>query len=116
MPIEIFPILIPVVFMILHLFIKSHRYAGLLGITGSTLLLLTAVMIIMRVDQFGILTENAGGWEAPFGISIVIDQMSALFLLASSVILLAISIYALYLKEQKTYLSKFYLFFFSLIL
>jgi len=116
MPVEILPILLPLLFMIFHLFIRSDRYSGLLGITGSSLLLLVSVIIILHVSRYGILTERVGAWEAPFGISIVIDRMSALFLLVSSIIVLAISIYALYLPERSTYLSKFYLFFFSLIL
>ena len=116
MPVEILPILLPVLFMILHLFIRSDRYSGLLGITGSSLLLFVSVIIILQVDRHGIITERVGGWKAPFGISIVIDHMSALFLLVSSIISLAVSIYALYLPERSTYLSKFYLFFFSLIL
>ena len=114
MPLIVLPILLPVLFMILHLVIRNDRYAGITGITGSFLMLVSAVMIMEQVSQNGILSTVAGAWEPPFGISIVVDTMSALFLLVSSVIVLAISIFALKFPERKIYLPKFYFFFFSL--
>lgn len=116
MTVIILPILIPVLLMILHLVIRNARYAGMIGIAGSLALLVSAVIILQRVIVEGVISTVVGGWEAPFGISIVIDPMSALFLLGSSVIVVAISIFALKYSEGEIYLPKFYFFFFSLIL
>jgi multicomponent Na+:H+ antiporter subunit D len=112
----VLPILIPLLFMILHLGIRRARIAGILGIAGSLLLLVSAVLIVLEVYRSGILSTVAGGWDAPFGISVVIDQMSALFLLVTSIIVVAISIFALNFPGKERYLPKFYFFFFSLIL
>jgi multicomponent Na+:H+ antiporter subunit D len=116
MILAILPILIPIMLMIIHLVIKKGRSAAITGITGSLLLLINALLIAHEVFNSGILTLVVGGWDAPFGISIVIDPMSALFLVISSVITLAISIFALKFQEKTEYLTKFYFFFFTLIL
>ena len=116
MAIELTPILIPMLFMILHLVIRKYRYIGIMAVAGSTILLASSILILERVNKTGILTTVVGGWDAPFGISIVIDPMSALFLLVSSIIVLAISVYALRFPEGKIYLPKFYFFFFTLIM
>lgn len=116
MPVVILPILIPILFMILHLLIRKARIAGIVGIAGSVAMLLSAVFILAEVFHNGILSTVAGGWDAPFGISIVIDPMSALFLVVTSIIVVAISIYALHFPGKDRYLPKFYFFFFSLVL
>ena len=108
MAIELLPILIPLLFMILHLVIRKYRYVGIMAVAGSVLLLASAVFILVRVMHAGILTAVAGGWDAPFGISIVVDPMSALFLLITAIIVLAIAVYALKFPEGKIYLPKFY--------
>jgi multicomponent Na+:H+ antiporter subunit D len=116
MTLAILPILLPIMLMIIHLVIRRERSAAIAGITGSLLLLINALFIAKQVFKRGILTLVVGGWDAPFGISIVIDSMSALFLVISSVIIIAISIFALKFQEKKAYLTKFYFFFFTLIL
>ncbi len=116
MPVVVLPILIPLLFMILHLLIRKARYSGILGIAGSIAMLVSSVFILLEVFGNGIISTVAGGWDAPFGITVVIDQMSALFLLVTSIIVVAISIFALNFPAKERYLPKFYFFFFSLIL
>jgi multicomponent Na+:H+ antiporter subunit D len=70
MYIELTPILIPLLFMILHLVIKKHRYIGIMAVTGSTAMLVSSILILLRVLKSGILTTVVGGWDAPYGISI----------------------------------------------
>ena len=112
----ILPILIPLLLMIIHLVIRKDRIAAIVGITGSLLLLVSAVFIALKVIRGNNLSLVAGGWDAPFGISIIIDPMSALFLVVSAIIVLSISVFALRLPERSKYLTKFYFFFFALIL
>lgn len=116
MHLALVPILIPFLFMIIHLVIRNHRIAALSAITGSFLLFISAAFILHSVHSGGMLFLQAGGWEAPFGITIAIDGMSALFLLTASIITLSISIFALRFREREKYLARFYFFFFSLIL
>lgn len=116
MSIELIPILIPLLFMILHLVIRKRRIIGIMAVSGSVLLLASSVFILTEVVNKGILSSVAGGWEAPFGISLVVDPMSALFLLITSIIAVAISVYAFNFPEGRIYLPKFYFFFYTLIL
>ncbi len=47
------------------------------------------------VDQQGALVMQVGGWAAPFGISLVVDRLSALMLTVSAVVLLGVQLFSL---------------------
>ena len=47
------------------------------------------------VDQQGTLVMQVGGWAAPFGISLVVDRLSALMLTVSAVVLLGVLLFSL---------------------
>ncbi len=53
------------------------------------------VALIVEVDDKGIVTQVAGGWTAPLGIAFVIDRLSAIMLVVSSVVLLLVMIFAI---------------------
>jgi multicomponent Na+:H+ antiporter subunit D len=57
-----------------------------------------------------------GGWEAPFGITLVVDYLSALMLTISSFIVFTISIYSWRFVKKDWRYSKFYVFFFTLVM
>jgi multicomponent Na+:H+ antiporter subunit D len=108
------PILLPFSLIIILIFVRSTFYAKWIGIIGSSLLLLVSVYLFTLVKQNNILVLQVGGWEAPYGITLVIDYLSSLMLLASNFIVFAISIYAYRFVSQNHKFSKFYLFFFAL--
>ncbi|MBC9955373.1 Na+/H+ antiporter subunit D [Leucobacter sp. cx-42] len=67
---------------------------------GITLLVLTAVLVIgiafmFLVHQNGTLIMQVGGWAAPFGISLVIDSVSAIMIAVSAVVLLAVFLFSI---------------------
>ncbi|WP_300345338.1 Na+/H+ antiporter subunit D, partial [Nesterenkonia sp.] len=66
------------------------------SITIGTLMLtvLLEVVLLTQVWQTGAHAVHLAGWPAPFGISMVIDRFSALMLVVSSVITLAVLLYA----------------------
>lgn len=66
-------------------------------LTVGTLVVVTvdALLLLVRVDADGPLAVQAGGWPAPFGITLVADRLSALLLLVSGVVLLLVLLYAL---------------------
>ena len=60
---------------------------------------MTAVVAISAVllflaDRDGTVAVQVGGWDAPVGITLVVDRLSALMLLVSTVVLLAVVVYA----------------------
>jgi len=108
------PILLPFTLIITLIFIRSSAYAKWIGIAGSSILLMVAVYLFVQVRQNDVLVLQMGGWQAPYGISLVVDYLSGLMLMASSLIVWAISIYAYRFVGDKFKFSKFYIFFFAL--
>jgi multicomponent Na+:H+ antiporter subunit D len=56
---------------------------------------LNAFLLLVRVDADGPLAVQAGGWPAPFGITLVADRLAALLSLVSVVVLLVVLVYAI---------------------
>jgi multicomponent Na+:H+ antiporter subunit D len=58
-------------------------------------LLALAVTLLTVVDREGTQVVQLGGWAAPAGISLVADRLSALLLVVSAAVLLAVLVYAI---------------------
>ena len=61
--------------------------------TLSVSVVLSGVLLVV-VDRVGVLVMQVGGWAAPYGISLVIDRLSALMLVVSSIVLLAVLLFS----------------------
>lgn len=108
------PILLPFVLIIVLIFVRSTAYARWIGIGGSFLLLVVAIYLFIQVRENSVLVLQVGGWEAPYGISLVIDYLSSLILLVANLIVFVVSIYAYRFVDENPKYSKFYFFFFTL--
>ncbi|GAB3181575.1 Na+/H+ antiporter subunit D [Nesterenkonia halophila] len=66
------------------------------AVTLGTLTLTVVLEIVLLADVWhgGAQAVHLGGWPAPFGIAMVIDRFSALMLVVSSIITLAVLLYA----------------------
>ncbi|GAA1321522.1 Na+/H+ antiporter subunit D [Leucobacter albus] len=89
-------VLLPLVGAALALAVPGHRELQ----RGITLVALTAssvlgVLLMFVVDRGGPLVMQVGGWAAPYGISLVVDRVSALMLAVSAVVLLAVFIFSI---------------------
>lgn len=89
------PLLLPLLGAALSLAASGRRLVqeavGTMTLAGCTV---TAVIALVEVDGGGTLRSQAGGWAAPFGIALVIDRFSAVMLVVSSFVLLAVLVYA----------------------
>ncbi|TLX73013.1 Na+/H+ antiporter subunit D [Labilibacter sediminis] len=110
------PILIPFTLIIILIFIRSSVYAKWIGIAGSTVLFVVAVYLFFQVRKQDVLVLQMGGWEAPFGISLVLDYLSSLMLLTSGFLVFSISIFAYHFIGNKPKFSRFFIFFFALVM
>ncbi len=72
--------------------LRPQRYITL-GAMGS--LFATSLYLLFQVHERGILVTQAGGWQAPFGITLVADHLSAIMVAVSAFVGLAVAIYAL---------------------
>lgn len=66
---------------------------------GVTVLALAAVLVVsivllIQVQAQGTLVMEVGGWVAPFGVVLVVDQLSALMLIISAAVLLAVLVFS----------------------
>lgn len=90
------PLLIPLVTAVLGLLVwNKPKLQRLLGVCGAAALLVSGSALLFLVHQEGIISAQAGNWPAPFGITLVADIFSAVMVLATGVMGLAVSIYSL---------------------
>lgn len=92
----VLPIIIPLLFAIVMLFfwknVKAHK---VLNVIASLFSLAVSIILLTDVNSSGIISLQVGGWQAPFGISLVADLLASIMVLITAVIGLAASIYSL---------------------
>jgi multicomponent Na+:H+ antiporter subunit D len=54
-----------------------------------------AIALLVEADDAAIIVTEAGGWEAPLGISLVVDRFAAIMLVVSSMMLFVVLVYAI---------------------
>lgn len=92
----IFPIIFPLLSGIILIFAWKHP--GIqrgLNLFFASITVVAAFLLLLLVKDGEILSLTVGGWQSPYGISIVADIFSVLMVLISSVIYLSNSIYSL---------------------
>ncbi|WP_243355629.1 Na+/H+ antiporter subunit D [Bacillus litorisediminis] len=90
----IYPLLIPLLTAILLIFFKNIYWLRTISIVSTALTVFTAGSLIYVNYTSGIQALNLSNWEAPFGITLVSDMLSALLVTTSSVITLLCLIYS----------------------
>ncbi|MDO5633778.1 MAG: Na+/H+ antiporter subunit D [Micrococcus sp.] len=77
-------------------FTLVRRPRAQIAVTILTLVLTLVlnVALLAVVWDAGAAAVNLGGWDAPFGIVLVVDRLSALMLVISSLVVLAVLVYA----------------------
>ena len=98
---DLFGYLIPSVFLLpllaaaLTLVVSRRpRIQNLITVITLFALLVISGLLLVLTDQHGMHTVQVGGWDAPVGITLVADRLSALMLCVSAVVLLSVIIYA----------------------
>ena len=107
------PLLIPFAIAIVLLAVRSDKLSRIIGPLGSLAMLAAALYLTAELQQGGIMSFNVGGWDAPYGIVLVIDYLSSLMLLVSSLIAFVIALYANRNLPADLPVSRFYFFFFT---
>ncbi len=94
------PVVLPLVASALLLLLgdQRRRYMSLVNIAATLAGLVTAATLLRRVDGGGVAGEIgvylASNWEAPFGIVLVADRLSALMLVLVGVVSVCAALYA----------------------
>ena len=74
---------------------RYQRLQRLLSVLTLVAVAVIAGVLLHTADTAGPAVVQLGGWAAPAGISLVADRLSALLLLVSSLVLLAVLLYAI---------------------
>jgi len=89
------PILIQFMISVMLIFLWKHVNAQkILSIIGSSIALVFSIALFSQVWQFGTIAKQTGNWEAPFGITLVSDTLSAALVLLTGIVGLAVSAFA----------------------
>jgi multicomponent Na+:H+ antiporter subunit D len=92
----VLPLVVPLGTAIACLFARRRRRLRRgLSVTGAALLLAVATALLYRVSSEGIQVMRAGGWPAPFGITLVADLLAAIMVLLTGITGLAVAVYSL---------------------
>ncbi|MEY2957572.1 MAG: Na(+)/H(+) antiporter subunit, partial [Actinomycetota bacterium] len=73
-------------FRTLQRFVATGASAAVLGVS---------IALLVGAEDRGILVHRSGGWPAPLGITLVVDRLSALMLVVSSLVLLVVLVFAI---------------------
>jgi multicomponent K+:H+ antiporter subunit D len=91
----VMPILLPALTAGLLLLLGDRlALARMLGLVSTTCFFLISMFLVMTADAQGYQVYALGDWPAPFGIVMVLDRLSALLILLTSLVALAALVYA----------------------
>jgi multicomponent Na+:H+ antiporter subunit D len=92
----VLPVVLPIIGAALSILVGgSRRVQRAIGIAVLTANLVMSVALLVEVDRHGPVSVQAGGWDAPVGVTFVADRLSAIMLVVASLMLLAVLVYAI---------------------
>lgn len=87
-------LLVPLVTAILSILFRKTRFRDYISIAGSVVYLIATGSLASKILSSGAISYQAGGWPAPYGITLVADQLSALMLLLTATVALTANLYS----------------------
>ncbi len=104
------PVILPLAAIVMLLFsYKLNRLQQFISIFSMSLLVLLAIHILLEVISNGPFAMQAGGWEAPFGITFTVDLFSAIMLVTTALIALIVTIYSIGFLDKTRKQAGFYI-------
>jgi multicomponent Na+:H+ antiporter subunit D len=92
----VLPLLVPLGTVIGTLLLWNNRlWQRVVSVLGSSAHLVIGVALLRLVQKEGIQSVQIGNWPAPFGITLVADLLSAIMLMITGVVGLAVVLFAL---------------------
>lgn len=105
------PILVPLCSLLLAIILRRHLLAvRVLSLSGTALLLAVGLVLVWQAAQGVVLSGQVGNWQAPFGISLVIDRLSAVMIAISALVALVTLLYGVAKDNDSTIGRDFHLF------
>ncbi len=105
----ILPLLIPLVSAALGISTRQYTAAQRwISLSGITLYLICGCFLISQVLDQSYLTTQVGGWQAPYGITLVADLLAAIMILFTGLISLSVLLYSLISCKQDRFSPAFH--------
>jgi multicomponent Na+:H+ antiporter subunit D len=73
---------------------RRPRMQRLVTLAVLAIVLVVSLVMLFAVDADKPLIMEVGGWQAPFGIVLIVDRLTALMLVVSSAVLLAVLVFS----------------------
>jgi multicomponent Na+:H+ antiporter subunit D len=90
------PLLLPLATALACLALRGRPVAQrVTGVAGAVAALVAALALVARVDAAGFVVTQAGGWPAPYGITLIADRLAAGMVAISALVGLGVAVYAL---------------------
>lgn len=111
------PIVLPLLCGIICILLRTRlSFQRALTIGGCVLNLLLASALLVHVHRNGILVLQIGSWPAPYGITLVVDLLSAIMLVLSGMMGTAVAVYSLAMIDQPRERHGYYMLFHILLM
>lgn len=91
----VLPIIIPVIFSIINIFIgKNPILKRMTALLAALLTTIAALINLILVMKHGVILLELGNWPIPYSITLTVDALSAMFVLTSSLVTMLIIVYS----------------------
>lgn len=105
----ILPIIIPVIFgMVMVIFKNNIKLHRVMSILATILIGIVAILLLEQIRIAGVQTLYLGGWEPPFGITLVSDMFATLLVLVTAIVTFCCLWYAFYSMDSARETHYFY--------
>ncbi|MCF3932802.1 Na+/H+ antiporter subunit D [Acuticoccus sp. M5D2P5] len=110
------PLLIPLAAAALTAVLwRSPRAQGIVAAVGLAALVAVSLLLLRLVLEEGVVAKQFGSWAAPFGVSFVVDRLSAGMVVVSSILALAAAIFGMADLKTREVRGGFHPLFFGLL-
>ncbi len=90
------------------IFSRSRRAQRAISVAALSTVVAASVALLVRADTDAVVTTQAGGWPAPLGISLVVDRLSGIMLVVSSLMLVLVLLFAIGQRDVEVQHSAFH--------
>ncbi len=91
----VYPILIPLLTSVLSYLFRNTPAGRWISVAGTVALLMASILLMAEVLDQGVIAAQMSDWQAPFGITLVADLLSAVMVVITAITGLATVIYSL---------------------
>lgn len=95
---------------------RNVRLVRIIGVSGAGVLFAASVMLLKETLQSGYIVLQVGDWPAPFGITLIVDLLSAAMVVITGLIAFTVALYSVRDVEDRLVRSNYFALFHFLIM